>query len=137
MCPCCDKNHTHDPGTGHHPAQCAEEDRCKGIVIGDRSFIPAYGYTILEYMSEGNVKLIQLPSAVWSQPARRFDRVDRCARARVRIRAQCLLLYVDSIFLAVSLRTYSTTKAKTVKAAAPNKPPHHHEQHFRHPEAWD
>ena len=59
MCPHCDKNHTHDPGTGHHPAQCAEEDRCKGIVIGDRSFIPACGYTTLECMSEGNVsKLI-------------------------------------------------------------------------------
>ena len=45
-CCYCGKRHDHDHGPGHVEAGCGQEDRSIGIVIGDRSFVPAYGYRI-------------------------------------------------------------------------------------------
>jgi hypothetical protein len=40
---------------GHHVAGCHDDDRFNGIgvVVGNRHFVPNYGYTIYEYR-EGN-----------------------------------------------------------------------------------
>ena len=58
-CPYCSKLHYHMPGPGHHIADCEERDRGIGISIGDRYFVPNYGYLLLEYETNGNVnKLI-------------------------------------------------------------------------------
>jgi hypothetical protein len=58
-CPYCKKHHHHDPGSGHYEAQCEEENYgTAGIVIGSRSFIPAYGYTIIEYEEVDGVNRI-------------------------------------------------------------------------------
>lgn len=60
-CPYCLKIHEHGPRPGHQVAACDEGDRYNGIgiVIGDRYFIPNFGYNVLEYMEEDGVnKLI-------------------------------------------------------------------------------
>ena len=54
-CPYCGERHDHGPQPGHHLAHCKDELRMNGIVIGDRSFVPNYGYTILEYYEEEGV----------------------------------------------------------------------------------
>lgn len=44
-----------------HVAGCSGKDYGIGIVVGGRTFIPNYGYTILEYKEKGGVnKLIIL-----------------------------------------------------------------------------
>ncbi|CAB9511918.1 expressed unknown protein [Seminavis robusta] len=58
-CPYCGKMHYHPPGSGHNEAQCDEDDRCSvGIVVGERSFVPNYGYTIVEYLEKDGVNKI-------------------------------------------------------------------------------
>ena len=58
-CPYCTKTHHHNEGPGHYVADCDEKDRNIGISIGNRHFIPNYGYLLLEYIVEDNVnKLI-------------------------------------------------------------------------------
>ena len=54
-CPYCGKMHDHGPQPGHHVAGCDDNDRNNGvgIVVGERFFVPNYGYTIYEY-KEGN-----------------------------------------------------------------------------------
>ena len=59
ICPYCTKLHIHEPGPGHFVADCDEKDRNMGISVGDRYFVPNYGYLLLEYTAEDNVnKLI-------------------------------------------------------------------------------
>lgn len=50
-CPYCLKIHDHAPQPGHHVALCDNNDRFNGvgIVVGERYFVPNYGYTIYEY----------------------------------------------------------------------------------------
>ena len=49
-CPYCAKWHEHAPGPGHVDALCDESVRQTiTIQVGDRQYIPNYGYTILEY----------------------------------------------------------------------------------------
>ena len=58
-CPYCGKIHEYPEGSGHHEAQCDEESRYStGIVVGDRSFVPNYGYTIIEYIEKDGVNQI-------------------------------------------------------------------------------
>ena len=54
-CPYCTKLHHHKPGPGRYVADCEGKDRDIGISIGDRYFIPNYGYLLLEYVVKGNV----------------------------------------------------------------------------------
>ncbi|CAB9513875.1 hypothetical protein SEMRO_619_G176410.1 [Seminavis robusta] len=60
-CPYCGKTHDHEPEPGHHVAQCAEDDRGGGIVVGERSFVPNYGYTIVEYVAKDGANQIIPP----------------------------------------------------------------------------
>ena len=46
-CPYCDSLHDHETQPGHYVALC--EDRGQRVFIGDRFFVPNYGYTIFEY----------------------------------------------------------------------------------------
>ena len=59
-CPYCLKLHSHALNPGHHEAVCSDEDRYNGIgiVIGERYFVPNYGYTIVEYKEEGGVNML-------------------------------------------------------------------------------
>jgi hypothetical protein len=56
-CPYCLKTLDHGPDPGHHVAGCYGDDRSKGISIniGDRHFIPSYGYVVLEYREVNGV----------------------------------------------------------------------------------
>ena len=54
-CPYCGKMHEHAGGSGHHEAQCSENVE---ITIDDRSFVPNYGYTIVEYVQKDGVNQI-------------------------------------------------------------------------------
>jgi len=54
-CAYCNKDHVSDPWSGHQVAACDDEDRDIEIVIADRSFIPNYGYTTLDYRENGDV----------------------------------------------------------------------------------
>lgn len=61
-CPYCFKLHEHlQPG--HHVALCDESDRYNGcgIVIGNRYFVPNYGYEILEYREADGVNNLIVP----------------------------------------------------------------------------
>ena len=61
--PYCFQHHDHGPQPGHQPAGCDDESRFSGIgiVVGERYFVPNYGYTIMEYLEENGVnKLISL-----------------------------------------------------------------------------
>jgi hypothetical protein len=59
VCPYCNKLHVHEPGPGHFVADCDEKDRNTRISVGDRYFVPNYGYLLLEYTAEDSVnKLI-------------------------------------------------------------------------------
>jgi hypothetical protein len=53
-CVYCGKIHNHDGPPGHYVAECEEPERFNiGIVIGDRTYIPNYGYTIFDYRQNG------------------------------------------------------------------------------------
>jgi len=54
-CTHCNKDHVSDPWSGHQVAACDDRDRDIEIVIGDRSFIPNCGYTMLEHRENGDV----------------------------------------------------------------------------------
>lgn len=56
-CPYCDDVHNHGPEVGHYPAPCQREGAT--IIIGDRTFIPNYGYTIFEYRTVGDVNQLR------------------------------------------------------------------------------
>ena len=48
-CPHCGKEHFHQD-SGYQDTQCSEEDRRgRSIVVGERSFVPNYGCTVVEY----------------------------------------------------------------------------------------
>lgn len=61
VCPFCSKKHEHGKEPGHHPAGCEDDDRYIGIAIGDRQFVPSYGYTICEYKESGGVNELIVP----------------------------------------------------------------------------
>lgn len=46
-CPYCGGKHDHIVQPGHHQAPC--DDRGIVIVVGDRHFVPNYGYQIIEF----------------------------------------------------------------------------------------
>ena len=48
QCPYCGETHHHPDSHGHYRASCADTSEVR-IQIGDRSFNPAYGYTIFAY----------------------------------------------------------------------------------------
>jgi hypothetical protein len=58
-CPCCSKMHDHGPQPEHHVALC--EVNGIGIVIGERYFVPNYGYTIYEYRERDGVNEFIIP----------------------------------------------------------------------------
>lgn len=64
-CPYCLENHGHGPQTGHQEAGCGENG-C-GIVIGERYFIPSYGYTICEYELRDEINKLILPDNLLSR----------------------------------------------------------------------
>ena len=49
VCPYCNEQHSHPGAHGHHRAGCADSDSDITLAIGERVFIPAYGYDIYEY----------------------------------------------------------------------------------------
>ena len=53
MCPHCGEKHEHGSEAGHYGAGCTSE--CGGIVLGERFFVPNYGYTIFECKDEKKV----------------------------------------------------------------------------------
>ena len=58
-CPYCLKKHNHAMNPGHHKAGCSDGDRFSvGITIGDRYFVPNYGYTIVEYEEKDGVNTL-------------------------------------------------------------------------------
>ena len=58
-CPYCGKKHEHAEGSGHHEAPCNEADRHNiAIIVADRSFVPNYGYTIVEYIERDGINQI-------------------------------------------------------------------------------
>lgn len=49
-CPYCNELHFVDAESGLHVADCSEDIRSEiGIVIGERSFIPNYGFVVYSY----------------------------------------------------------------------------------------
>lgn len=61
-CPCCRSLHEHGPGSGHYVAGCNEDIRCSIYVsIGDRSFVPNFGYDIYEHKEGNNVNELLVP----------------------------------------------------------------------------
>lgn len=60
-CPYCLKRHRQGPGAGHRSADCDDNDRGMKIVIGERHFVPNYGYTIYEYRAHGEVNELIVP----------------------------------------------------------------------------
>lgn len=55
-CPCCLKMHDHGPQPGHHVAGCDDHLRNGvGIVVGERHFVPNYGYTICKHRETDGV----------------------------------------------------------------------------------
>ncbi|CAB9531692.1 expressed unknown protein [Seminavis robusta] len=56
-CPYCLKLYEHGLQTGHHVAGCDDCDRFNGIgiVVGERYFVPNYGYTIFLYKERAGV----------------------------------------------------------------------------------
>jgi hypothetical protein len=59
-CPHCQRLHDHGAQPGHHRALCDDKERdALGLVVGDRCFIPNYGYIIYKYKSSSGInKLI-------------------------------------------------------------------------------
>ena len=56
-----EKMHVTEPGPGHYyPAECEDESRFNNsaFLIGDRTFIPVYGITTLEHITEGGVNIL-------------------------------------------------------------------------------
>ena len=59
-CPYCAATH-HSTGSGYTEAVCKDHD-WTGIVIGDRSFVPNYGFTVFTYTKkEDGVKELTMP----------------------------------------------------------------------------
>lgn len=61
VCPFCNKKHEHGTETGHHITGCEGDDRYIGISIGDRQFVPSYGYTICEYKEGEDTNELIIP----------------------------------------------------------------------------
>lgn len=59
-CPYCAKEHDHDPAPGHYKPAC-EPSPGRGLVIGERSFVPAYGYKVMEYREEEGINTLIVP----------------------------------------------------------------------------
>lgn len=50
-CPYCGESHEHPPEPGHYAAGCDDNIRDTiQLTVGDRTFIPNYGYGIREYV---------------------------------------------------------------------------------------
>ncbi len=61
-CVYCRKLHDHSEPAGYHEAFCDEKDRLNGgIVIGDRYFIPGYGYFIYDFKEAEGVNELVVP----------------------------------------------------------------------------
>ncbi len=60
ICPYCGETHEAEPGSYHTGVPCADEARFngRGIIIGDRFFLPGYGLTIMEYQEGEKVNKI-------------------------------------------------------------------------------
>jgi hypothetical protein len=55
-CTYCGKLHEHGGPPGHYVALCDDMDRFNvGVVVGQRSYIPNYGYTLYDYRENGRV----------------------------------------------------------------------------------
>ena len=52
-CPYCQEQHDHEPQPRHYVAGCATEQLGITIAKGDRYFVPAYSYSVLEYRDCG------------------------------------------------------------------------------------
>ena len=55
-CIYCGKLHDHEGPSGHYVAACGLPERFNiGLVIENRTFSPAYGYTIFDWRKNGSV----------------------------------------------------------------------------------
>lgn len=59
-CPYCGGLHDHDE-PGHHVALCEDGLRDQGMFVGDRFFVPNYGYTICKYKEGDGVNGLIVP----------------------------------------------------------------------------
>ena len=59
-CPYCDCLHDHEL-PGHHVAPCKDEHQEQGMFVGDRYFIPNYGYAVCEYREGDGVNELIIP----------------------------------------------------------------------------
>ena len=64
QCPYCGKEHFYQ-GTGYQNIQCSKEDRRgRSIIVGERSFVPNYGYTVVEYEEEEESNRVIVPDCL-------------------------------------------------------------------------